>query len=552
MSAIEPTLPSAAALFLPIRTIEPSKTNPRKNFDKAELDELTNSIREHGVLQPVLARPIAGNGHYELVAGERRYRAAVAAGLGYIPAMVRELTDEQALEMQVIENLQRADLHPLEEAEGYEQLMKKHGHSAEDLAAKVGKSKAYVYARLKLTALGPAARKAFYAGSLSPSIALLLARIPVPDLQAKATKEILDEGRYVGNDDKEPMSVREAKEHIHDNYMLALSQAPFDKSDVTLLNKVGACGPCPKRTGSQPELFGDVKSADVCTDPVCFGAKSQAHYARLRVAAEASGRKIISGGEAKKLLPYGEHGSTTVIGHHHLSEKDWRDAKGRTFGELAKKVGVEPILVEAPKTKALLEVIPEKALHDAMVKAGLMKKERASPAGDDGTRARAKKAQLETKIRTRIFEAIHQAYKGPSSTELATIVAESMVDKADHDEIGRLLELWDGGGKPKKTKGGVTDTWSRRAKFVKSVAALPPTDISRLILDLAIVGDVHAGTWNDSKPNRLLRVAKALDVDVAKIRREFADQAKAKHPKKKTAKPAKGKIQIIGKRPKEK
>jgi ParB/RepB/Spo0J family partition protein len=212
---------------------------------------------------PIIARPsIRGAGRYEIVAGERRFRAASAAGLTEIPAIVRDLTDAEALELQVIENNQRVDVHPLEEAEGYEALMQHAHYSVDDMAAKVGKSRAYVYARLKLLALCEAGRKALYEGTISASIALLLARIPVKKLQEKCLDEVLDD---MGSG--EPMSFREAKDHVENRYMLRLKEAPFKPGDAGLVPKAGACTDCPKRTGNEPELFADIANADVCTDP---------------------------------------------------------------------------------------------------------------------------------------------------------------------------------------------------------------------------------------------------------------------------------------------
>src|SRR5689334_19780351 len=163
-----------------LAAITASKTNPRKRFDQAALDELADSIKRHDVLQPILLRPNGGPDTYELVAGERRFRAAKAAGLVDIPATVRVLSDAEVLEIQVVENLQRSDLHELEEAEGYEQLLKcshpnGERYTVDEIAAKVGKSRSYVFARLKLCALCPEARKAFYAGELDASRALLIA-----------------------------------------------------------------------------------------------------------------------------------------------------------------------------------------------------------------------------------------------------------------------------------------------------------------------------------------------------------------------------------------
>jgi ParB-like chromosome segregation protein Spo0J len=219
------------------------------------------------------------------------------------------MTDVDVLETQLMENLQRDDLHPLEEAEGFEQLLKLEGRrpgadgsgpalTVDDLAAKLGKSKGYVYARLKLCALVPEARKAFHEGKLNPSTALLVARIPVPDLQKQAVKEIT-----VGYRNNEPLSVRDAAAHIHERYMLRLAEAPWPTADAQLVPAAGPCTTCPKRTGNQRELFSDVASADVCTDPQCFAAKKKAWQAKVRLEAEAAGRTVITGKEAATRIP---------------------------------------------------------------------------------------------------------------------------------------------------------------------------------------------------------------------------------------------------------
>lgn len=252
----------------------------RKHLDKAKLAELAESIKTVGLLSPIIVRII--DGVFEIVAGERRYLAAKLAGLEHIDASVRDLTDDQVLEVQLVENLQREDLHELAEAEGYEALQKLN-HTAEAIADKVGKSKAYVYARMKLLALCKDARKAFYEGKLSASTALLLARIPNDKLQAQALKENTQD-RWDG-----PMSYRAAAEHIQNNYMLRLSDAGFKTEDPELVPAAGACGACPKRSGNQKELFGDVKGADICTDTVCFAAKRQAHAARVMAVSVGAG-----------------------------------------------------------------------------------------------------------------------------------------------------------------------------------------------------------------------------------------------------------------------
>lgn len=167
---------------LPLKSIAESPTNPRKHF--GDLRELAESIAKKGVLQPILVRP-KGKG-YELVAGHRRLRAAAAAGLDVVPAMVREMTDEEVLEAQLIENCQRSDIHAMEEAEGYRRLMaSKTGYDAARIAEKVGKSVAYVYDRLKLLSLTPAAQALFLDGKIAAGHAIILARLSPAD-QARA------------------------------------------------------------------------------------------------------------------------------------------------------------------------------------------------------------------------------------------------------------------------------------------------------------------------------------------------------------------------------
>jgi len=178
--------------LLHVTTIIPSPTNPRKTFEKVAMDELTESVRRHGVLQPLLLRPWpegrkrpkSDPGGFELVAGERRFRAAMAAGLEEVPALVRELTDSEVLEIQIIENLQRSDLHPLEEAEGYRQLMAAK-YDVARIADRVGRSTAYVYDRVTLLALSKAGQKLFLEGSITVAHAIILARLNPAD-QARA------------------------------------------------------------------------------------------------------------------------------------------------------------------------------------------------------------------------------------------------------------------------------------------------------------------------------------------------------------------------------
>lgn len=179
------TAPQTAFRELALEQLRESTTNPRRRF--TALDELAASIRVHGILEPLLVRPV--NGHHEIVAGARRYRAAQLAGLAQVPCLVRELDDHAAMEASIVENLQRADVHPLDEADGYAALMQADGaYTVDAIAAKVGKSPSYVRNRLKLGTLSPDVRTAFEDDRITAGHALLIARVPA-DRQAEALGE---------------------------------------------------------------------------------------------------------------------------------------------------------------------------------------------------------------------------------------------------------------------------------------------------------------------------------------------------------------------------
>ena len=165
-----------------IEQIEPGRAQPRRIFDETELDSLAESIRERGVLQPILVRRIdKGGGRLEIIAGERRWRAAQRAGLHEIPALVRKFSDTEALEIALIENIQRSDLTALEEADGFQRLIDEYGHTQEDVARAVGKSRSHVANTLRLLTLPPKARDYLASGSLTAGHARALLASSDPD-----------------------------------------------------------------------------------------------------------------------------------------------------------------------------------------------------------------------------------------------------------------------------------------------------------------------------------------------------------------------------------
>jgi ParB family chromosome partitioning protein len=169
-SAVAPrTLPAhGESRLVPIDRVRPSPLNPRKNFAEAELDELASSIREKGLVQPLVVRPADATGtNYEIVAGERRWRAAQKASLHLIPVIVRSLSDQEALELAIIENVQRADLNAIEEAGGYRELVERFGYTQEELAGIIGKSRSHLANTMRLLKLPESVQLLVRDGSLS-------------------------------------------------------------------------------------------------------------------------------------------------------------------------------------------------------------------------------------------------------------------------------------------------------------------------------------------------------------------------------------------------
>lgn len=191
---------------VPIEFVSPNPKNPRRNFGDAELTDLAQSIREHGVVQPVVVRPAGATGRYEIIAGERRWRAAQRAGLIEIPVIVRDVNDRTALELAIIENVQRTDLNPVEEALGYQQLIDEHSYTQADLGQVIGKSRSHVANTLRLLKLPEVIRDMLVDGELSAGHARTLVGAADP---AALAKRIVEEG----------LSVRQAE---------ALAQLPLE------------------------------------------------------------------------------------------------------------------------------------------------------------------------------------------------------------------------------------------------------------------------------------------------------------------------------------
>lgn len=222
----------ASANTLPINEIVPNKDQPRKTFDEGALQELADSITQHGVLQPLLVRPIAAGG-YQLVAGERRWRASKMAGLKEVPVVIKELSDVETMEIAIIENLQREDLNPIEEAEGLQALIDKCGFTQEEIAVSVGKSRPAIANSLRLLKLPSEVRDMTKNGEISAGHARALLSFDNEAMIYEAAQNIIKNNLTVRDVERlAKMTERETKKHsasrrrdsIYDEVELSLTE----------------------------------------------------------------------------------------------------------------------------------------------------------------------------------------------------------------------------------------------------------------------------------------------------------------------------------------
>jgi ParB family chromosome partitioning protein len=240
--AVEAEAPSAQrpARTLPVDQLFPNPDQPRRLFDAEALDELKASIRSKGVIQPLIVRPRGSAANqYEIVAGERRWRAAQAVGVHEVPVVIREFSDEDVLEIAIIENIQRADLNAIEEAAGYEQLMSRFGHTQEKLAQALGKSRSHIANLLRLLNLPDVVKQAVVDGKISAGHARALITAPDPVL-------------LVGQIVRQGLSVRDVERMVRD----ALNPSAETKTKTTSKSSGGS-----QKDADTKALEGDLSAA---------------------------------------------------------------------------------------------------------------------------------------------------------------------------------------------------------------------------------------------------------------------------------------------------
>ena len=418
------------------------------------------------------------------------------------------LTAGQVIEIQVIENLQRDDVNELEEAAGYETMMRECGYSADELAAKVGKSRAYIYARIKLTALCEAGRTALRDGKIAASVALLVARIPTQQLQAKALEDITAGWR-------DPFNYREAAGYIQSRYMLHIKDAawPLDQQiDVEMTGPFGRlftheqpCSACPNRTTNNPVLYPDV-SADACTDPDCWARKKAGWIKHLAAEQVAAGNTALIGEAVKRLAPHGISSEyTTVKGHTPVTKDNCKAIE---------RAGLPLVMIENERTGTLIPFVPTKALKK------LPKPRKAPPPENEYDREMRQKreaADAETAFRGRLFEGILAAVAteadGASEGARLDLFGMRLVarqffariwEESQHKLASRFTTADDG----KNLK-------ARTAALARRIDTMPASELLPLIYAIALTPMLTADPWDDGiTPQPLLDAAHEYLVDV--------------------------------------
>ena len=247
-NSVEDISVSASAVKVKLMEIEPNRDQPRKQFDEDALNELADSIAKHGVLQPLLVRPLL-NGGYQLVAGERRWRASRIAGLTEVPVVIKELTDAQVAELALVENVQREDLNPLEEANGYKELSEKYGYTQDEISSMVGRSRSAVANALRLLSLPSEVQELVMKGELSTGHAKAILSATDVDYQVELAKLVVKEDLSVRTTERlarksvsDVKTGKRAKKRnpYYDEVELALSDVLGRQVKVTKSSKKGS------------------------------------------------------------------------------------------------------------------------------------------------------------------------------------------------------------------------------------------------------------------------------------------------------------------------
>jgi len=502
--------------MIAVALIDESPINPRKHFDKTQLEELAASVAEYGILEPLLVRE-KENGRYEVVAGARRIRAAKMVKLAEVPVMIREFTDAEVFRVQLAENLDRADLTPLEEAEAFGKL-RDEGNSVQEVARIVKRRTPEVAARLGLLTLPKKVKDALASGLLPVGHAELIGRIPDKKLQEDALAEILrdwsehDESKKV----VAPLPLAAAKRLVEEQFMTSLDNAAFDPEDIDL-SPLGACSTCPHRSGNATLLFGDVKRKNLCTNPADFRLKTEKHLQRLK---EAGYAVLLRKEDVKRAFPYADNPYHLSPDYIDLERTCPFDPKNRTYQSLLGRNGKLKTVFALVDGQVRL-LYPAKEIRSALVEAGhAFAKEKQKHAAQ-ATNARPSKSE----------RAIARAVTDALEREVARRLGAAKLSQSVWSELFAWgLVLAEGWRVEEVLRrhgfdGTKEEFAENRDKVVRELMdGMSTGERLAFALDF-IVGDFHAATANDAQRAYHKDLAAMLGIDAVKLAKQVADDA---------------------------
>lgn len=515
---------------LPIAQLQESPTNPRRRFDERAMEELTASVRSQGVLQPLLVRP-REEGKFEIVIGSRRFRAAQRAEQREAPVRIRELTDAQCVEIQLVENIQREGVHPLEEATAFYGLLHTDGlhYDINTLSAKAGKSPSFVAQRLKLVDLIPSIADAFLADQIGVGHALEIAKLPEVQQQRAfdaAFRNVWSNGR----DSRVLVPLRDFTAWIEQNILLSLDHVPFDKSDATLVPEAGSCAECPKRTGFNTLLFGEGVH-DACSDAGCYQNKLGKSVER-QIAEKPKLVQISTNHVAHNDGPVLSRSRYVAL---HLAKNGKSKQPLSPYQKPCKHMA-EAIVVDGAERGHTIKVCaePSCSVHFADRRGSdpaQQAKER------EQRRKEIEKRKFEITVRHRILAEVLKKVGAPLDRADLAFLAETMLERTEplrREALARRHKMVDGSSSevtyPQVQKG-----------LQRLVRQLDENGLSKLIVEIVLLSSIEAQLSVDGDP--LIASAKRHRVDVTKVRtaveaESAARQAKAA-AKQKKAVPAK-------------
>ena len=527
MSTAATPAPDPLVTLVPLAHVRPSPFNPRSTSGAMAVDELAGSLATHGLLEPIVVRPVDDpTTPYELIAGHRRVAAASSLGWASIPASIRPATDAEARTLALIENAQRVDLTPLEEAEVYAALAAL-GLTVREIATQVSRSPSHIAGRLKLTTLAPAVKKLLASGVLPVTHAVLLGRIPNHALQVEALAELVTE--FFPDPEKPaqlaavPLGV--AKRVVESGFMTVLSEAPFDPEDATL-SPLGACSTCPHRSGNDRDLFGDIKGKAICTHLADYRLKIETHLTRLR---EAGTTVLLTPEEVRPVLSRG--GDLLTDAYVALSSVCPDDPKGRTYDDLLR---AEPkaATVYAYHDGQVHRLLPTATLPDALKASGhpkLSKLLEPPPARDvQAASAAARDDVQKARAERQLQKAVDQALDAEITTTLTTAkwavsdwttVVVRLVLERSWWTLDRLLARYEL---------APADAGSRDpvGTLATAVAALPEAKRRAFVVDVLLFGLRHSSDA-DTTRGVVRTVLADLGVDLKATERRLRAEVKA-------------------------